>query len=81
MIYSLFSKDVILLLVVEYISWQKSIINIDYLNNFVEEYGRTLFTIDEVTSRDFILYKGDDDNTAFWALKANQGMFYTIDGS
>ena len=39
MIYSLFGKDVILLLVVEYISWQKSIINIDYLNNFVEEYG------------------------------------------
>jgi len=29
----------------------------------------------------FILYKGDDDNKAFWALKANQGMIYTIDGS
>ena len=29
----------------------------------------------------FILYKGDDDNAAFWALKANQGVIYTIDGS
>jgi hypothetical protein len=47
---------------------------VDDLDNSLERI-RTLFTIDEITSSDLILYKGYYDNAVLMALKANPGMF------